>query len=179
MSLFMNKMSWSANTIPATQPTPEQMKSLNPWDAMSQDELLLLHMDLKKAIEDAKEKELELRKYIVKRAFPKASEGMNTQELGNGYQLKAQVKYNYTLAENKTVEECLDKIAALGNEGTFIADRLVSWKPSFLLTEYRELIKLSNEGSKFANDVLVIVNQMLTISEATPTLEIKEPKVKK
>ncbi len=100
---------------------------------MNEDALLMLWADKKKAIELAKEAEMDLRKYIVGRAFPQKQEGMNTKELGNGYALKANVKYNYNLADNETVEKCLDHISALGNEGPFIADRLVSWKPSFLL----------------------------------------------
>src|ERR1019366_8399257 len=104
---------------------------------MNEDQLLLLWDQRKKAVEGAKEEEMELRKYIVKRAFPQKQEGMNTKELGQGYQLKAGIKFNYNLADNDTVEAGLEKIASLGNSGAFIADRLVSWKPNFLLTEYR------------------------------------------
>jgi len=63
--------------------------------------------------------------------------------------------------------------------GPFIADRLVSWKPTFLLTEYRQLCEDEAKGDKFAKSVLNIVNEMLTITEGAPSLEIKEPKVKK
>ena len=84
-----------------SNPTPS-----NPWDAMSEDSLLVLWNDKKAAIEAAKNEEMELRKYIVKREFPKPNEGMNTKELGQGYQLKASVKYNYNLASNDVVEDC-------------------------------------------------------------------------
>jgi len=159
---------------------PEQLKppSTNPWDALSQNELLMKHVALKRAVEDAKEAELELRKYIVNRAFPQKHEGTNTLDLGNGYSLKAGVKFNYQLADNETVEKTLDAIAKIGNDGAFIAERLVSWKPNFLLTEYR---KLQEEAatSAVAKAILDKVNDMLTITDAAPTLEIKEPKVKK
>lgn len=144
--------------------------SLNPLDNMTQDELLVRWQCLKDAVETAKSAEMEMRKYIVSRAFPNKHEGMNTAELGNGYQLKAAVKYNYTLSDNKAVEEALDRIAKIGNEGSFIADRLVNWKPSLCLSEYREL---DNE------DIKREINKVLTITEGAPTLEIKEPKVKK
>jgi len=157
-----------------TNPTPS-----NPWDAMNEDALLLLWNEKKKAIETAKEEEMELRKYIVKREFPKAQEGTNNKELGEGYKLKAVVKFNYTLADNDTVEKCLDHIAALGNEGSFIADRLVSWKPNFLKTEYNELLERKDKGDERAIKILGIVEQMLTITEAAPTLDIVEPKAKK
>ena len=162
---------------PPNQPWPSV--SSNSLEAMSEDQLLMLWDSKKKAIELAKEEEMDLRKYIVGRAFPKKQEGMNTKELGNGYQLKAAIKYNYNLADNDTVEEKLNKISSLGNMGPFIADRLVSWKPSFLLTEYRQLCEDEAKGDKFAKNVLNIVNEMLTITEAAPSLEIKEPKGKK
>src|SRR6266436_2583273 len=151
----------------------------NPLDAMSEDQLLMLWDSKKKAIEVAKEEEMDLRKYIVGRAFPKKAEGTNTKELGNGYQLKAIIKYNYNLADNDTVEEKLNKISSLGNMGPFIADRLVSWKPTLSLREYRELCDCTDKGDKFAKNVVNIINEMLVITEGAPSLEIKEPKGKK
>lgn len=175
-----NNTGWqSPTTWPSQLEIGNNPQPSNPWDAMSEDQLLLLWNEMKQAITDAQSKEMELRKYIVKREFPKPQEGMNTKELGQGYQLKASVKYNYNLADNDTVEDCLNKIAALGNQGSFIADRLVSWKPNFLLTEYRQLVEDKEKGSGFAKQCLDIVEKMLTITEAAPTLEIKEPKAKK
>lgn len=173
-------MSWN-NSTPAW-PTPDA--SYDPMEAkygaFTRDELLMEWEKKKKAIEIAKNEEMNLRKFIVKKAFPEAKEGMNTIKLGNGYDLKAAVKFNYTLAANDVVEKCLNKIAKVGNEGSFIADRLVSWKPTFLLTEYRTLIEeAEKENGKHAKEILKIVNEMLTITDAAPTLEIKEPKQKK
>lgn len=153
--------------------------STNSLDAMSEDALLMLWQEKKDAIETAKTAEMDLRKYIVGRAFPQKQEGMNNKELGNGYQLKASVKYNYNLADNDTVESTLEKLSNLGNAGSAISDRLVSWRPHFLLTEFRQLQEDKEKGSKFADDALKIITEMLTISEAAPSLEIKEPKVKK
>jgi hypothetical protein len=148
-------------------------------DALNEDQLLMKHSEMQKSIASLKEEEMELRKYIVNRAFPQKHEGMNTKELGNGYQLKADVKYNYNLAENDVVEECLDELAKIGNQGSFIADRLVSWKPSFLLTEYRQLCEDAEKKSDFAIKALAVVNKMLTITDAAPSLEIREPKSSK
>lgn len=167
---------WPTATAMASNPWPTA--SLNPWDGMTEDQLLVLWQEKKDAIEAAKAEEMDLRKYIVKREFPKPDEGMNTKELGQGYQLKASIKYNYNLADNDTVEKCLNHIAALGNEGPFIADRLVGWTPSFKLTEYRLLCEAKDKGDVRATEILNIVNTMLTIVPAVPTLEIKEPKVK-
>lgn len=156
---------WPSNPIPT-----------NPLDAMSEDALLMLWQQKKDAIEIAKAEEMDLRKYIVGRAFPQKQEGMNNRDLGNGYQLKASVKYNYNLAENSVVEECLNHISALGNEGPFIADRLVGWTPKFHLAEYRTLCEDKDKGDERATKILNIINQMLTIVEAAPSLEIKEPR---
>ena len=150
-----------------------------PYDNWTNDQCLIHWQSLKAALAKAKDAEMDFRKYVVTREFPKPEEGMNTKDLGNGYQLKAGIKYNYNLLDNDTVEKCLNKIENLGNEGKFIAERLVSWKPSFLLTEYRTLQDDAAKGSKFANDVLNVVSEMLEIKEAAPSLEIKEPKVKK
>jgi len=157
-------------------PIAQEIKSLNPWDDMNEDALLLLWQEKKDAIAKATADEMDLRKYIVKREFPKAQEGTTRKDLGNGYQLKAVVKYNYTLAANDVVEKCLDHIAALGNEGPFIADRLVSWKASFLKTEYNDLLDRKEKGDERAIKILNIVEQMLTIKEAAPELDIIEPK---
>ncbi len=157
---------------------PSDPKPSNPWDALNEDQLLMAHMELKKAIETAKEQELELRKYIVDRAFPAKTEGMNNKDLGNGYTLKAGVKFNYNLADNDTVEATLEKLSNMGAAGSAIADRLVSWKPNFLLTEYRQLCEDKEKGSQFAQTALSVINEMLTITEGAPTLEVKEPRSK-
>ena len=155
------------------------VQSINPYDAMDQDALLMRWDALKKAVEAAKEQEMELRKYIVTRAFPNADEGTSNLDLGNGYKLKAVVRYTYNLADNDTVEAGLDAISKIGNDGKFIADRLVSWKPSFLKTEYTQLLDDKSKGSKIASDILDVVTTFLTIKDAAPTLDIVEPKVKK
>lgn len=173
------KSTWPLSTSTADKVWPFNPTPSNPWDALSNDECLLLWADMKKAIETAKEAELEFRKYIVKREFPDANEGMNNKELGEGYMLKAGIKLNYNLADNDTVEATLEKISAMGNSGSAIADRLVSWKPNFLLTEYRTLVEDKEKGSKFADECLKIISEMLTITDGAPTLEIKEPKRKK
>lgn len=167
-------MAW--NTQPQT-PWPSTLVP-NPYDAMSRDELLIEHERLKNEIEAAKEKEMELRKYIVTRAFPKASEGTNTVELGNGYQLKAVIKFNRKLIpDNNKVQEALTKIARMGNEGAFIADRLVTWTPDFKLTEYRKLE--AEDATDIQKAMKKEIDAVLITTDAAPTLEIKEPKGQK
>src|SRR5882672_4797002 len=102
-------MNWNNSWLPPSYADPsiagqQLINTSNPLDLLSQDELLVKHMSLKQAVEQAKEAEMELRKYIVNRAFPAKTEGVNTLELGNGYQLKAKVTFHYNLADNETVE---------------------------------------------------------------------------
>ena len=167
-------MNWSSsydNHEPA-------LLSQNPYDALDQDALLMLHKQMQDDLTTLKAKELELRKYIVSRAFPKADEGTNTLSLGNGYELKAVVKYNYKLADNDIVEKTLQLIAESSNEGPFIADRLVSWTPNFLKTEYTKLQEDAERGSESAKKILKLTEIMLEITDAAPTLTIKTPKSK-
>ena len=160
---------------------PPEIKTILIEKNYSQDRdgLLMLWQKAKDDIEKAKSFEMEIRKLAVKATFEKPKEGMNTVELGNGYQAKAQIKFNYNLADNDTVEACLEEISKVGNEGSFIADRLVGWTPSFKLTEYRLIQEGVEKGDQSAIKIMNCINRMLTITEAAPTLEIKEPKVKK
>lgn len=155
------------------------MLNENELDKLDKDQVLIEWSNLKNKISSLKEEEMEFRKYIVKRAFPNAEEGTNKQDLGNGYKLKAVVKYNYKLEENNKVSDGLNKIASIGNQGKFIAERLVSWTPNFLITEYRTLQEEAESGSIEAKEILKVVTSFLTITDAAPSLEIVEPKAKK
>jgi hypothetical protein len=150
----------------------------SPYDKMDTDTLLMEHQKLKDDIDKLKEREMELRKYIVDRCFPNKQEGTNILALGAGYELKAGVKFNYKLdTDLKKVENALDDIAVMGNEGAFLADRLVKWEATFLLTEYREICK--SDATDIQKKIRKRIEDVLTITEAAPTLEIKEPKRKK
>ncbi len=72
------------------------LKEIN-FDNQSRDQLLMAWQASKDALTKAKEAELDLRKYVVSRAFPAPKEGVNTLELGEGYKLKASVKFNYKM----------------------------------------------------------------------------------
>lgn len=52
-----------------------------------------------KELETIKAEELALRLEVFKMAFANPKEGMNNLELGLGYTLKAEHKYNYTLSK--------------------------------------------------------------------------------
>lgn len=147
---------------------------------IDKDGMLMLHQRIKEKLDHFKALEMEYRKVCAKILVEKPKEGMNTVELGNGYQAKVGIKYNYKLdSSNDKVWEGLEKIEKIGNQGKFIAERLVSWTPSFLLSEYRKLQEEAQDGSQEAKQMLEAINEFMTITEAAPTLEIKEPKAKK
>jgi len=148
-------------------------------DVMTKDEVLLLWEDKKEKLKIIKEEEMDLRKYIVKRAFPNPEEGVNRVPLGETHELKAGIKFTYNLdSDINKVEQIYDKIALTGNHGSFIAERLISWQPQFHLKEYRELQAGVEEGNKAAIEIKKLIDSILTIDQGAPTLEIKEMKKK-
>ena len=143
---------------------------------INQDGMLMLWQNAKDNLDNWKDLEMQYRKICAAFLVPDKSEGTNTVELGNDFKAKVNFKYNYKLAsDNDVVWDGLARIEKLGNEGKFVAERLVSWSPNFLLAEYRQLQEDKEKGSKFADDALKIINGMLTITEGAPTLEIKPP----
>jgi hypothetical protein len=120
----------------------------------------------KAELDRAKAHELECRHALCGQVFPNApSEGTTTVDLGAGYKLKLVTKFNYNLSANET-DTALDAIAASGNAGAFTADRLVTWKPSLSIREYRGLSPAHR----------ALIDEALTITEAAPALELIEPK---
>lgn len=141
---------------------------------MNRDELILKWQEATKALALAKEVELSLRNAVIQANFSAEmsptglNEGTHNIELGNGYRLKAVGKLNYNVS-TEAAEKALDAIAKSGPEGKFVAARLVTWSPRLSLTEWRNL----------PDKLRKVFSPALTITPATPTLEIVEPKAKK
>ena len=142
------------------------------------DRLLLAWEESKKALEVAKEKEMEQRKAVVAFAFdPNKESGTERIELGNGYQAKAVKKVNYGFVKTEdgklnkaAIDKALAKIEKVGGTvGELIAERLVKWTPDLSLTEYKQL------DEKFKK----IIDEVIVTSEGAPTLEIIAPKTPK
>jgi|SRR5882757_10179298 len=175
---------WDISTPPIDNPlwlTPElELALISKQYPINQDGMLMLWKDWESKLKEAKELEMDYRKICVAFLVSVKTEGTTNIELGSGYIAKAVTKFNYKLKENDAVDSALDKISKVGNQGVFIAERLVSWTPNFLKTEYTTLQEEAEKGSADAKAILKIVeNEMLTISDAAPTLTINEPKVKK
>lgn len=140
------------------------------------DRLLLAWEESKKALEVAKEKEMEQRKAVVAFAFdPNKESGTERIELGNGYQAKAVKKVNYGFVKTEdgklnkaAIDKALSKIEKTGPAGELIAERLVKWTPDLSLTEYKQL----------PEKLKSIIDEVIVTSEGAPTLEIIAPKSK-
>ena len=130
------------------------------------------HENAKTQLEYWKKIEGELRQEIFRNVFANPKEGVNNFVIGNGMTLKAKHTINYTLKETKEGAETsaiLDQIEKLGNEGSFLAERLVSWKPDLSLKEYKELDPANNDTHK---QIKALVDTVLTTKPGMPTLEV-------
>jgi hypothetical protein len=145
---------------------------------IERDRLLLSWQRSQEALAAAKETEADLRRQCVDFAFdPNKNSGTERIALGNGYEAKAVKKINYgwvktpegDKVDKKRIERALDAIEACGNEGVFIAERLIKWTPDLSLTEYKTL----------ADQYKKIIDEVIVTSEGMPTLEIVAPKGKK
>ena len=133
--------------------------------------ILLIQWQEAKAQSDFwKAQEMELRRRVAS-LLPVINEGMNTLPLDYGYELKVTGSKNYNLDADGT-NDALEHIKRLGNEGAFIGERLVSFKPSLSLTEYRKL-DVSNATHKRIKE---LIDGALTITDSAPKVEIKPPK---
>lgn len=171
----------SQNTTPASAPWPSAPKPI------TLDEALMKWDAAKKALEVAKETEMEARKLAFALGFgADAKEGTNTRELGNGYELKGVKKLNYKLKAPAdysgdtvdAVDDCIERFGRISNEGEFIAERLFKFSVDMSVSEYRKLVEEA-EYSAPKKAMLAELNKILEITEGAPTLEIKEPKAKK
>lgn len=124
---------------------------------------LMLHewVKLDGKIKHLKKQELELREKLVKEFSSKDKiEGSETIELGNDYKLRVKKTLRYNL-DSKHVKEALTKI-----NDPDVVERLVSWKPSLSVREYKQLNKDHKKS----------IDSVLEIKPGTPSLEIVVPK---
>lgn len=165
---------WPSEPAQAPQLTVEQRNALiRSW------------IDAKSSRKTAEDHEMGLRTNVAGVLFPKPSKGTQRYNLGNGYAVKMVYKLNYKLGDVETVnaagdkipvnvqvEEMMDEIEKIGNEGQFLVDRLIKTSYSLSESEYAKL-DMSNPSHKA---IKAAIDKLLTISPATPALEFEEPK---
>lgn len=95
--------------------------------------------------------------------------GTENVTVGWGYTLKIVHKINYNLDKsdsNAKVDAMLDALEKSQPFGSVIAERLVKWSPELSVSEYKKL----------DNAQKAIVDKVLTIKDATPSIELVPPK---
>lgn len=139
--------------------------------------LVAQHEAAKGVLEAAKNSEMEARLMLGNYAFPVAGrkEGVNNLELSDGRTVKLGHKVNYKLSsDNEAVEKAEDACEAIGNEGSFLVERIITWEAKFSKSEYNKLDVSNPTHAK----VKAEIDKVLEISAGTPSLEVKEPKAK-
>lgn len=140
----------------------------------SRDHAIIDWQNTKNALKALIELEREKRATLYKNLFPNNVDTTETVDLPNGYKFKAKGTLNYKLEFStkedgaKNLDAAIDAIEKIGNEGTFIAERLVKWKPELSVSEYKALAADS--------PIKKIIDGVLTITPGSPELELVPPK---
>lgn len=134
-----------------------------------------------------KEREAASRITVSATLFPTPRKGTQRYELGAGYKVKLIHGLNYTLGDkdmvdplrpgetipvNRQVEDLQEAIAQVGNEGAFLADRIIKWRPELSATEYEALDPENPNHMRIKE----LIDAILTIKPASPQLTLEEPK---
>ena len=171
-----------ANAEAGAAETPEQFNA-------RRDAEILSWRGLKQQLDFYKLEENKARLAVTATLFPTPKKGTQRYELGAGYKVKLVHGNNYKLGNkdlvdpvegeaipiNKQVEALEDAIREVGNEGSFLADRLIKWKPELSESEYLALDPENETHMK----VKALIDANLTITPATPQLTLEEPKAPK
>lgn len=161
------------NATTAFNLTPEQIAAAAALgancDPNTKTMLLAMHAEAKRDLAAAADRECTLRKACVSVFFPDDATNVNAEgtrnfELAQGYKLKAVFKLNYNLKQAE-IDAALTAMEKLGNQGKFLAERIVKWKAELSVKEYREL-----EPAYKA-----LIDKVLTTSPGLPSLEIVAP----
>lgn len=143
-------------------------------DPKVRDTLLADWESKRTVLEAAKASEMEARLALSSYVFPGAGKGTHRHALPDGRQLKLTQRENVkVIAANDAVEAAGAKAGALGPEGGFLFNRLITWKPQISVGE---LAKLGTDP--LHKRVRAIVAKLIESSPASPDLKLEEPKAK-
>lgn len=123
-------------------------------------DLLTQWQDAQDALKDAKALELELREKIVERYFKGVNDAGTYHAQVGERDVVLTKKFNYKLDQKTTLAA---QQAVAEKVGQVLAARVVKWKPELSLTEYKQL----------PDEARAIIDEVLTITPATPAIEIK------
>lgn len=172
LSFSGDAMAWSTDA-PLAKPISDATANLLRQYDNDINRLMVGWRDAAAKLELAKLAEMTLRRAVFELKFPQAKEGTQRCELGNGYFIKAQFPYTYTLDKELT-EGVQERIAKISPQAEVVADRLINWKPELSIKEYRLLQSpsLTPEQKKIKAEL----DKVLTVKPGAPQLEIEEPK---
>jgi hypothetical protein len=144
-----------------------------PFDEPTRDVLLAEWEAAKVTLERAKASEMEVRKAVFSYCFPNPTVGTQRIPLSGGFNLKAvHSETTKIVAPNEKIDEAEDKAAAIGNEGTFLFERIITWKPEFSKSEYKKL----DTSLTVHAQVKKLVDELIETKSGAPALEIEAPK---
>lgn len=119
---------------------------------------------LNKELKAIKDKEMLLRKKIFSCCFKDPVEGTNTFNLADGWAIKGK----YVLNRKPDIALINNRANDLRTVYGINLDQLIKWSPELALSEYR---KLTDEQRK-------VVDDCLTITEGSPSIEVVQSKRK-
>lgn len=155
------------------------------WIA-ARDALISSWTTAKADLETIKAREMELRKQVTDLLFPNPVKGTQRTPLNNGWAIKLVHKVNVKLGDKDKrddkgdliavqdqVEAVMDAIEKTGNEGAFLVERLIKTQYDLSESEYK---KLTDSGTHKA--IKKLLDDIIITTDASPSLELEEPKVK-
>lgn len=131
--------------------------------------LLIEWSQAKTKLEEVKqlvENEMRLRKQVMAAYFPTPVEGVNTCQLESGWEMKGTYKI-----DRKIDEAALPAINVELRGMNVNPDPLVRFKPELDTTAYKSLVQINPEAAK-------VFEKAMISKPASPTIELKPPKVK-
>lgn len=113
-------------------------------------------------LKELKVKEALLRTQVFGTVFKQPNEGVNKEPIANGWQLKADYKYNRRVDE-ATLQAALKKLP-VGTE-----DKVIRYKPELKMREYKALLASHKE----------VLDHAIITTPGAAALELVPPKEKK
>ena len=171
-----------SNAVKTDWAKPETAEVRSPFKLLAEWE------EAAKRLAEYKELESKLRMEAFATFFPQPVIGTNNYELQGDYKLEGVRKQNHTVKKPvefkgdtvDAVNGVIDDMEKLGERGKLIAKRIFKWKPEISVTEYKLLYTDADEkDDKVAQRLLSLVNRVVEIKDAAPTLEIVAPKARK
>ena len=126
---------------------------------LDRDSVLMAWNEANSALQAAKLRELQLRGLAFNLCFPDPKEGTNNFQLGSGWLLKADYKFNYTIQDSDAMQAALNRLSS------GVAERLVRFKPEVRSGEFKQLGDADKK----------IIEPFVSVKPGTPSLEILKP----